>query len=227
MTLRVRMDVKDFNRVMNNFIDYTDGFARETEAKSEFIANKLGKSSVAEFYRYLDSLASVNPELLHHIYEWGETGNPTQRLYELKSMANKSSARIVADFLESYSVSDSSKEPLIDKARIMEEGIPLVIDNVNAKALFFEVGGQEIFAVGPIYIPNPGGGQTRGQFKLQFEEFYNNYFTQVYLRAIRFYDHFRSPKAYYDGFSAGTRSGGRSAGRASALKWILTMPGEE
>lgn len=220
------MDVKEFNKVMQNVIDYTDGFVRETEAKTDYIAGKLGRASVAEFYRYLDSLAAVNPELLHHVYEWGAVGNPAQRLFELKSQANKSSALIIADFLESYSVSDTSKEPLINKAVIMEEGIPLVIDNVNAKALFFEVGGQEIFAMGPIYIANPGGGETRGQFKLQFEEFYNNYFSQVYLRAIRFYDHFKNPKAYYDGFTAGSRAG-RSAGKASALKWILSAPGEE
>ena len=227
MSIKIKIDAKEFQTVMQNVIDYTNGFVKETEARTDYIASKLGKASVAESYKYLDSFAAVNPELLHHIYEWGQTGNSAQRLYELKSQVSKSSALIVADFLESYSISDTSKEPLIDKARIMEEGIPLVIDNVNANALFFEVGGQEIFAVGPIYIPNPGGGQTRGQFKLQFEEFYNSYFTQVYLRAIKFYDHFKNPKAYYDGFNAGSRAGGKSAGKASALKWILSIPGDE
>jgi hypothetical protein len=227
MTIKIRVDAKEFEKVMRNVIEYTDGFVRETEAKTDYIASKLGKSSVAEFYRYLDSLAAVNPDLLHHVYEWGAVGNPAARLYELTSQANKSSALIIANFLESYTVSDTSNEPLIEKAKIMEEGIPLVINNVNAKALFFEIGGEEIFAVGPIYIPNPGGGQTRGQFKLQFQEFYNNYFSQVYLRAIRFYDHFKNPKAYYEGFGAGSRAGGKSAGKASALKWILSMPGEE
>jgi hypothetical protein len=227
MSIKLRVDVKEFKKVMDNVIEYSEGFLKETEAKTEFIASKLGRSSVKEFYRYLDSLAATNPEMLHHVYEWGAVGNPSQRLFALTSQANKKSAQIISDFLESNSISDTSKEPFFDKARIMEAGIPLVINNVNAQALFFEVGGEEIFAVGPIYIPNPGGEMVRGQFKAQFEEFYNNYFTQVYLRAIRFYDHFKTPKPYYQGFAAGSRAGGKAAGRASALKWILDMPGEE
>lgn len=222
--IKVKIKTKELDNVIKNVVSYTDGFLKETTAQKKTIASKIGKASIAEFYRYLDSLSSVNREMLHHVYEWGQVGNPTQRLYELKMNLKANAAEIVSDFLESTSSSDDSEQIFWNKAKIMEEGIPVVINEVQAQALFFEVDGQEFFRAGPIVIENPGGSAVRGQFVAQFEEFYNNYLEAVYLRSIKFYDHFKNPKAYYEGFRTGSKGGGKGTGRMSALKWILSAP---
>jgi len=226
--LSVKFDAQELKRTLTNLVEYTDGFADELQERKDLIARKIANSSIKEFYRYLDSLASTNPELLHHVYEWGAVGNPQQRLFELKAVLTGRGAFIEAEFLPSNSISDSSTEPFTNKATIMEEGIPVVINEVDAEALFFEIDGQEFFRVGPIVIENPGGQSVRGQFVSQFEEFYNVYLNQVYLRSIRFYDHFSNPKEYSRNFAAAIKGkGAKSVGRAAALTWVLRAPGEE
>lgn len=227
MTVSVKLNAKEFEKVMNNLIKYSDGFFSETTARSDYVTDKLAKGSIEEFYRYLDSMASVTPGLLHHIYEWGSVGNPSQRLVELKSELKRNVAIITAEYLPSSSISDTSTEPFVNKAEIMEEGIPVVVDTVDAKALFFEIDGQEFFAAGPIVIENPGGAEVRGQFVAHFEEFYNKYFEEMYLRAIRFYDHFQDPKEYKKNIGSIKSGDAKAQGRRSALSWLMRMPGGE
>lgn len=213
--------------VLNNIVDYSEGFIKETKAKESTVASKLGRMSIEEFYEYLDSLARTNPGMLHHVYEWGQTGNPEARLVELKQALRGSETEIDADFLSSSSIPEGGSEPFYEKATVMEEGIPVVVQAVEAKAMFFEINGEEFFRAGPIVIENPGGEATRGAFVAAFEEFYNTYFDQVYLRSIRFYEHFSSAPGYKKNFGPASKSNSAaSIGRATALKWIMSMPGE-
>lgn len=226
--LSVKIDVNDLKNVLTNVVQYTDGFSSGLEEHKNILMEKVADSSIKEFYRYLDSLAATNPELLHHVYEWGSVGNPQQRLFELKSILTGKKAKIEANFLPSESISDSSTEPFVNKATVMEEGITVVVNNTEAKALFFEIDGQEFFRTGPIVIENPGGESVRGQFVSQFEEFYNVYFTQVYLRAIRFYQHFSDPREYIKNFGSASKGrGAKNIGKAAALSWILKAPNED
>lgn len=226
--ISIKFDTKELKETLNNFIQYTDGFASGIQENKNVLMKKIANVSIAEFYRYLDSLAVTNPEMLHHVYEWGAVGNPQQRLFKLKSVLTARSAAVEVDFLPSSSISDSSTEPFVNKATIMEEGIPVVVNNTEAKALFFEIDGQEFFRVGPILIENPGGVAVRGQFVAQFEEFYNIYFTQVYLRSIKFYQHFSNPKEYSKNFAFAVKGkGAKNVGKAVALSWILKAPGDE
>ena len=164
--------------------------------------------------------------MLHHVYEWEGVGDPMERLYDLSLQVNNTSAVIDAEFLESNVPSQDGGEPFYNKAIIMEEGIPVVINEKNAKALAFTINGEEYFRVGPITIPNPGGEATRGSFVEAFNEFYGKYFTEVYLSAIKFYDYFSNPKVYENYFSSGVKGGGSSTGKAAALSWITKAPGE-
>lgn len=223
----IRIDGRKLNKMLDNLVEYTDGFIKETKAKEPYIASKLGQSSMNAFYEYLDALARTNPGMLHHVYEWGQVGNPSERLYELKKNLVKDKVSITADFLQSSSIADGSNEPFYEKATIMEEGIPVTIQEVNAKALFFVIDGEEFFRLGPIVIPSPGGEAVRGSFLTAFEEFYNVYFDKMYLSSIRFYDHFRNPMEYEKNFVQGVKGGGRSLGRATSLSWILKAPGDD
>lgn len=224
----IKFDSKEAMKMLNNLVDYSEGFIKETQAKESTIASKLASTSIEAFYDYLDGLARTNPGMLHHVYEWGAVGDPGARLVELKKRIGNSSSEIDVDFLASSSVPEGGSEPFYDKVEVMEEGISVTVQAVQARAMFFQIGGEEFFRTGPIVIENPGGEATRGSFVKAFEEFYNNYFEDVYLRAIRFYDHFENPTAFSANASRAIKSAGaQGIGRTTALKWIMTMPGEE
>lgn len=229
MMYTIKLDTKEAMRMLNNVVAYSDGFIKETKAKQSTVASKLANASIEAFYDYLDGLARTNPGILHHVYEWGNVGNPEARLVELKkSLSGGKSVAIDAEFLTSVSTPAGANEPFYEKATIMEEGIPITIQATNAKAMFFEYNGEEYFTAGPITIENPGGEAVRGSFIRAFEEFYNIYFEQVYLRAIRFYDHFSETREYAKNFPAAVKSTNAAIiGKTTALKWILSMPGDD
>ena len=222
------IDSKEAMKVLNNVVEYSDGFIRETKAKEPYVASKLASTSISAFYDYLDVLARTNPGMLHHVYEWGQVGNPRERLVELKKILAGKKAEIRANFLSSTSIPENGSNAFWNKAEVMEEGITVEINEVKAQALFFQIDGEEFFRVGPIVIDNPGGDQVRGSFVKAFEEFYNNYFDQIYLRSIRFYDHFTKSREFESNFDAAVRSGSAaSMGRKTALSWIINAPGED
>lgn len=224
---RVSFDSKKAMKVINNAIIYSDTFAKEFKAQESRMASQLGETSIEAFYDYLDTLARVSPEMLHHVYEWGQVGDPEARLVELKKIISGGTVEISADLLPSTSIKPGSNEPFEEKATIMEEGIPVTINEVNAQALFFEIDGEEFFRLGPITIPNPGGDNVRGSFVKVFEEFYNKYFDRVYLRSIGYYSHFSNPVTYEKNFKSAVRGNPVAAGKAAAISWVLKAPGAE
>jgi hypothetical protein len=176
----------------------------------------------------MDGLARSHPGMFHHVYEWGQVGNPFGRLYELNRVLARNNARIDANFLSSESVPQNGNQPFYDKAQIMEEGSPVIVNEKDASVLFFEIDGEEFFRHGPIYIANPGGGQTRGAFLNAYNDFYRFYFTNFYLKSIRFYEHFNTPQEFIRNFRSAVKnkSSASSAGRKMALSWIESAPGD-
>jgi hypothetical protein len=221
----IKFDGKKALKMFDNLIAYSDGFIKESKAKEGYVANKMASASIEGFYEFLDNMARSSPGLLHHVYEWGQVGNPGARLVDLKKQLAGSTVEIDASFLQSESIPDGGNTPFYNKAEVMEEGITVVVNEVQAQALFFQVDGQEFFRTGPIVIENPGGAAVRGQFVANFETFYNQYFDRVYLNSIRFYDHFRNANPYVKNFAAGVRGGGSGVGRKTALSWIMSAPG--
>jgi hypothetical protein len=217
----VKFNSTDLIKTLNNTVQYTQGFLTELKRQEPALAKKVGDLSIDVFYEYLDGLARSHPGMLHHVYEWGQVGNPSERLYELRQALSKQSSTISVNFLDSNSVSDNGTEPFYDKAKIMEEGIPVVINEKNANVLFFEIDGEEFFRRGPIYIANPGGSATRGSFLNAFNEFYTKYFMQFYLESIGFYKHFSNPQEFSKNFRSAVKSRGASkVGNQTALSWI-------
>lgn len=225
----IKFDGKEAKKVLDGVVAYSNGFIKETKAQQKTIVSRLASTSIEAFYDYLDTLARTNPGMLHHVYEWGSVGDPGARLVELKKRLSGQSANIDSEFITSSSVPEGGSEPFYEKASIMEEGIPITVQAVQAQAMFIQYNGEEFFRTGPIVIQNPGGEAVRGSFLRAFEEFYNTYFEQVYLRAIRYYDHFESPKGFSSNFGSAVKSGKKAEGigRATALKWVLNAPGED
>ncbi|MFZ9241659.1 MAG: hypothetical protein ACO295_00500 [Sediminibacterium sp.] len=227
--MKVKIDGRKMQKVLNNLVDYNAGYIKEIKMSKQKIEKVMAITSINAFYQYLDGLARLHPGMLHHVYEWGEIGNPSQRLFDLDIRSTRGGATSVfAEFLQSNTVPENGTEPFYNKAQIMEDGIPVVIKEKNAQALFFESEGQEFFRLGPIVIENPGGSEVRGSFVRAFEEFYNVYFTQVYLRAIKFYKHFEKSDAYRRNIKAASKSGNAyKMGQAAVLEMIMRSPGDE
>lgn len=223
----VRLNTSDLIKTLKNTVEYSTAFVQEIKRQEPKLAQKVGDLSVEVFYEYLDGLARSHPGMLHHVYEWGQIGNPFGRLYELGMAVGKRGVTITAEFLQSDVPSPTSNEPFYDKAQIMEDGIPVVVTEKDAEVLFFEIDGEEFFRHGPIYIANPGGSATRGAFVKAFNDFYTNYFSQVYLTSIKFYNHFEDPKEFTRNFARAvkTRGGADRAGRSAALSWVAKAPG--
>jgi len=226
--MKIKFDASKMVKSVNNFAKYSDAFYSQAKMNEQRLTKKLAEISVDGFYDYLDGLARSHPGMLHHVYEWGQTGNPFGRLYDLKVTLKGKSATVSAEFLESQSVSESGTVPFVNKAEIMEEGIPVVIQEVEAKALFFEIDGQEFFRAGPIYIANPGGSETRGSFVKAFNEFYNTYFEAVFLTSIRFYDKLKNPRIFESNIKRAVKSSSpASLGRALAMSWMEQLTGDK
>jgi hypothetical protein len=223
ITARIKGD--NVIKMLKNSVQYSSAFASELKKNQDILNRKVGQESIDAFYDYLDGLARSHPGMLHHVYEWGNVGNPTERLFELTMTSNRTSAVISSDFLQSRVPSPTSTEPFYDKAQIMEDGQTVTINQVEADVLFFEIDGEEFFRSGPIIIANPGGEATRGSFLQAFDEFYGSYFTEVHLKAIRFYQYFANPRAFETYFSSATKGGASAKGKKAALSWIMNAPG--
>lgn len=223
----MKINATKFNNTLTNLVKYTQGFIDEAKNSEAKLSKKISNMSIDVFYDYMDGLARSHPGMLHHVYEWGQVGDPFARLFELRMSLSGKKSTIGADFLESSSVADNSKEPFYDKAYMMEEGIPVVVDEKDAQVLFFEIDGEEFFRHGPIYIANPGGSATRGSFVRAFNDFYALYFQDFYLKSIRFYKHFSTSKEYQKNVRMGTRSrNAYNLGKRAALSWIEKAPGD-
>lgn len=226
--ITAKFDTKNMTKTINNIIQYSQGYIEETKKNETKIATKMAKISITTFYQYLDGLARLHPDMLHHVYEWGEIGNPGARLFDLKTIAVGRSVKVGAELLESTSIKDGSDEPFYDKASIMEYGETVTVTEKEANALFFEIDGVEYFRKGPITIANPGGEAVRGSFVRAFNEFYANYFSEVYLRSIRFYKHLEEAKEYKNNISRSAKSGNpKTLGKNSAMQWIAAIPGDD
>jgi hypothetical protein len=223
--IRTRIKADDLMSTLKNTIDYSSAYLAELNRNKKLLNEKVGSLSIDVFYEYLDSLARSHPGMLHHVYEWGQVGDPQARLFELTLSVNGTSAVIDAQFLESEIPADNASEPFYDKATVMEEGIPVTIKEVDAKALFFEIDGEEFFRVGPITIMNPGGAATRGSFVQAFNEFYGQYFIDFYLNSIKFYKYFSDHNQYEKYFSSAAKGSAASKGRLAAMSWIMNSPG--
>jgi hypothetical protein len=223
--ITARIKGNDVIKMLKNSVEYTGAFASELRKNQDILNKKVGEESIDAFYEYLDGLARLHPGMLHHVYEWGQVGNPMGRLFDLTLSVNKTSAVVNAEFLQSDIPSPTSTEPFYDKAQIMEDGSTVTINQVEADVLFFEIDGEEFFRSGPIVIANPGGEATRGSFLKAFDEFYGSYFTEVHLKAIRFYQYFANPRVFEKYFASATRGGASVKGRKAALSWIINAPG--
>lgn len=219
--INVKFDLKDFERIMKNSIAYSDGFVSGINSGKLEFNRVLGEYTLQALNKFIDAKARMSPDSLHHVYEWGMTGSPGGRLFDIKVSATSASINFTGSFLQSSSISDSSSEPFHDKARIMENSIEIVVEPKSSDVLAFEGNdGETVFTVGSIYIANPGGDAVAGSFGETVSEFFDVYFTTTFMSQSGILAKLSKPKEFYTSFPVGANGGGSSTGISAAKKYL-------
>lgn len=217
--MAITFDTAKFSKEMNNILNYSLGFLEGIERGKKVFLNNLGQSTIELMKQFVDSNARVNPEALHHMYEWEQTGSPAARLFDINYSVTSSGLSIGSTFRQSTSVKKGSYSAFYDKARIMEYGIPVTISPSRSKVLVFEENGETVFTQKPVNIPNPGGKAVAGSFERTLDSFMNLYFTQAFLRSSGILKYFSDTTLFKRSIPAGARLG-RSKGIDVGYRWI-------
>jgi len=217
--INANFETTRFMKDMGSIVNYAVGFLDGAKAGRKELLETIGKNTVEVLNEFIDSNARANPDTLHHIYEWYQSGSPAARLFDLDYTTYGGGLTFNSTFRQSTSLSRGSRTPFYDKARIMEEGIPVRIKPVSAKVLRFEDDGQEIFTKGPVIVKNPGGQETEGGLKRIIDTFFRSYFSQAFLQSSGLARHLGSPVDFKKRLPRAKR-GGRSQGFDVGYRWI-------
>ena len=215
----VTVNTKQFKKTMNNIIDYSVGFLDGVQQGKKAFLSRLGNEVIFALGQYIDVNARANPKALHHVYEWYQTGSPEARLFDINYTVSNIGLSFNSNFKQSRSTAVDSNTPFYNKAKIMEDGVPVVIKPKRNSALVFEDGGQTVFVKKPITIREPGGSEVVGSYERVFDEFFLRYFKQSFLKASGLYDYINKPTLYKQNFRAGSKMG-KTKGVSTGFKWI-------
>jgi len=217
----VKLDNKMFQKEMDNIIQYSFGFLDGAQKGKTKFLDALGKETIEILKEFIDSNARMSPDTLHHVYEWYRTGSPAARLFDIDYTVSNLGLSLKSTFKQSSSVQNGSNTPFYNKAIIMENGIPVTIKPKRAKALRFEVNGEEIFSKAPITVDNPGGN-TQDGFEKVFNLFMSRYFKQSFLRNSGLLDNIKNPVAYKKNIASGKKMG-KNKGIQIGYRWITNV----
>lgn len=209
-------------RQMDNLIKYTNGFLEGAQSAMPFFLASVGEKTKEMLEQFIDANARSNPESLHHVYEWYETGNSASRLFEIEYRITSVGLSMSGELRQSRTVKNGSREPFYDKARIMEEGVGVTIVPRRSAVLVFEDGGKTVFTKNSVRVENPGGAATQGSFDRVFETFFTAYFRQSFLQMSGLRPVMGTFGKFSQNLNAGLKTGS-SAGRSAGADWIREM----
>jgi hypothetical protein len=211
---------KQFISDMNNILEYSMGFIDGIKMGKNKLFHSIGNSVTKQLNEFLDSNARVNPQALHHVYEWYQVGSPESRLFDISYTVSNLGLSFKSTFRQSNSIKQGSNVPFYDKARIMEDGIPVTISPKSAGVLTFEDNGEQIFTKKDITVQDPGGPEVHGSYENTFDSFFRDYFSQSFLMSSGIGQYLKTPSMYKKNFAAG-KKGGRSLGIETGYRWIV------
>jgi hypothetical protein len=217
--IRVTVNSNLFRKDMKNILDYSLGFLDGiNKGKSKFFDN-IGSLASESLKTFIDTSAKVNPAILQHVYEWYRVGSPEARLYDISYKSTDSGVSFFSTFSQSSTIKDGSNVPFYNKARIMENGIPVVISPTTSGVLVFEDNGETVFTKKDIVVTNPGGPAALGGFEKTFDLFFTKYFSQAFIRSSGIKDYLENPVVYKANIKAG-KNNGKSVGIRTGYQWI-------
>lgn len=142
----------------------------------EVIFNQIEK----DFAEYVDAQARIKPRSLHHVYEWNKIGEPGSRLFKLNRLnAEGLGFSMTYQFLPSKtfaSAEGSRRHVFVEKASVMEAGMPLKIAPRHSKRLVFETNGYTVFMPegASVMVKRPGGAGVKNSFMMTYSKFFKS-----------------------------------------------------
>lgn len=215
--LRVRIDSKEINRILGNSVKFSYGFLEGVNMEQIPFNQKLGEYTVDALQSYIDSQARMNPSALHHVYEWGQVGVESARLFKITAKASKRVIHFSGSFLPSKQPVDGG-DVFVKKAEIMENGIGVIIEPTNSPVLVFEDNGETVFTANAVYVAHPGGDEVAGSFAAVIEDFFSTYFTNAFLEPL--IRDLMTADEFSQLFPSGAKSGGRKVGIVAGKKYL-------
>jgi hypothetical protein len=222
--ITVNFNSNEFLKDMNQIVQYSFGFLEGAQKGKVQLMENIGKTVIEGIKQFIDSNARVNPQALHHVYEWYRTGSPESRLFDIDYRATHVGLSFNSTFRQSVSVKAGSKVPFYDKAEIMEKGIPVRIVPKTKSVLAFESGTETVFTKSPVSVSNPGGDSVQGSYQRVFDQFFAQYFSQSFLKSSGILEHLNNPTPFKSNLSGGKR-GGKSFGIGVGYRWIAKTKG--
>lgn len=218
--MKVVYETTNFAKDMRNIAEYSFGFLDGVNLGKEKFLSNLAFGVIEYMKQFVDSMARVSPEILHHVYEWGRTGSPEARLFDLEYSIKGDGISINSTFRQSSTVRSGSTVPFYDKARIMELGLPVTIRPKRSNVLVFEKDGQTVFTQNPVTVSNPGGELVQGSFERTLDTFINQYFRQSFLMSSGIIDKIQDTSDFTKNLPLGAKLG-RARGKSVGYSWIV------
>lgn len=218
--MRVVFNDKQFLKEMNNIMNYSTGFLEGVQRGKYGMLQNVGESISILLGEFIDSNARNNPQMLQHVYEWYNSGNRSERLFDIHFMLMRNGVSFDYTFRQSQSVKDGSSVAFYDKAEIMEEGRAVVIKPRNKDILSFVVDGEQVVTSQPVEVSHPGGLYAQGSFQKTMESFFSTYLTQTFIQVSGLKDYISNPISYKKSLSSG-KINGRSVGIDAGYRWMI------
>lgn len=155
---------------------------------NEVIFNQIEK----DFGQYVDAQARVKPKSLHHVYEWQQAGNKGARLFKLNKIESGALGFSISyEFLPSKtfaSTEGNRRHVFINKASVMEEGMPLKIAPRHSKRLVFESNGYTVFMPegASVTVKRPGGAGVKNSFMMTYSKFFKSNLVNISIKQSGF-----------------------------------------
>jgi len=150
----------------------------------EVIFNQIEK----DFGEFIDSQARIKPKSLHHVYEWNKAGDPGSRLFKLNKFNTEGlSFSMTYEFLSSKSFASAEgnrRHVFVNKASVMEAGMPLKIAPRHSKRLVFETNGYTVFMPegASVTVRRPGGTGVKNSFMMTYSRFFKGSLVNTSIR---------------------------------------------
>jgi hypothetical protein len=154
----------------------------------EVIFNQIQK----DFGDYVDAQARIKPKSLHHVYEWDKAGDPASRLFKLNKFNTEGLGfSMTYEFLPSKSFASSEgnrRHVFVNKASVMEAGMPLKIAPRHSKRLVFETNGYTVFMPegASVMVRRPGGAGVKNSFMMTYSKFFKSNLVNISIKKSGF-----------------------------------------
>jgi hypothetical protein len=218
--MQVMFDDRQFIKDLTNIVEYSTGYLDGIKLGKKNFLREVGIGVKERLESFIDSSARVNPQALHHVYEWYQAGSPEARLFDIKFTTSNLGLSMKSSFRQSTSLRDGSSVPFMDKAMMMENGVSVTVRPKKSEVLVFENEAGTVFSKSPITIDNPGGPEVQGAYQAAFDSFFRVFFSQSFLMSSGMAQYLSNPMLYKQNYKA-AKTGGKSLGVETGMRWIM------